>query len=445
MGNYTFISEKLASATSPIESLPLDMMAPLLSSCASLDDLNAIIHSSPILYRGFLTAKRSILLAFLERDLGTGLRDAVALALLEQRKIHQCRGRLTSPAEHIRQVYSNLPLADLATRAISTDLVVRMFQINRSVQFLVDWYADSKLPVFATAARAASYPITPEERYRIATALVRFQIMINLTPRGCGTKYNLDSEKQILCTVFEPWQMEQAYEMHRFFYPVQALFERNSPVYELFTPMSRRECLSSIEFLRRHITVSCEMRPGEALRVRLAMQTALEKNVYPGYCFHWLGGSHYFTNRDTVIDTYPLRDWEVEIFRARDSLYALEERSPLLVHGNTASDPPFAWVDALGGLDCRRWGHDLVRAAPTRRPSEDGFNVSRKLDGWRLFGFMFWDAQRVGHLSTNTSDPTGFGTGWLINIWEDVVRIRRVENPWPVPVDDWSTEESEED
>lgn len=68
MGDVTTLNPN-----SLIESLPVDLITPLLSHYYSLEDLSAIIRASPYFYHGFLAAKNIILLTLLSRDIGPGI------------------------------------------------------------------------------------------------------------------------------------------------------------------------------------------------------------------------------------------------------------------------------------------------------------------------------------------------------------------------------------
>jgi hypothetical protein len=58
----------------------------ILTTCYSLADLYAVIHASSILFRAFVSAKQTILLAITLGDLGSCIRDAVTLLLTDQLK-----------------------------------------------------------------------------------------------------------------------------------------------------------------------------------------------------------------------------------------------------------------------------------------------------------------------------------------------------------------------
>jgi hypothetical protein len=99
----------------------------------------------------------------------------------------------------------------------------------------------------------------------------------------------------------------------------------------------------------------------------------------------------------------------------RDELYRREDAMPRLVP--TEDDdvaPPFAWVDAHGGLDCQRWGDQVCREV--LREEQENITarqrswISENLDKWRWLGFVVWDRARVELLKTQM--PV-YGTGWL--------------------------------
>jgi hypothetical protein len=87
---------------------------------------------------------------------------------------------------------------------------------------------------------------------------------------------------------------------------------------------------------------------------------------------------------------------------------------PLAPTEDDDAAPPFGWVDAHGGLDCQRWGHQLLREVLQEGQEEltacQYYWTSEHLDKWRWLGFVFWGQARVELLKTQM--PV-YETGWL--------------------------------
>ncbi|KAK4206007.1 hypothetical protein QBC37DRAFT_435572 [Rhypophila decipiens] len=93
------------------------------------------------------------------------------------------------------------------------------------------------------------------------------------------------------------------------------------------------------------------------------------------------------------------------------------------VHGEDDQETksaPYAWTDALAGMEWDRWGLDFVPIPPPPQPTRRGFNprqkgVDRRFSRWRWFGMVFWDEERVKAIKGALED---YETGWLNRIWD---------------------------
>ncbi|KAI0202951.1 hypothetical protein F4808DRAFT_62575 [Astrocystis sublimbata] len=374
-------------AISLIESIPADLVAPLLSHCHSLDDLNAVIHASPILYHGFLAAKGTILLALLAADIGPGIRDALALAQIGQgSNLDRHSADYWVEAERAIQLYAGLPPVTLAARGISTELVVKMIQFNRTTQFFVNWFAYAKLLLFQQEVPTACYPITSHERHRISQALVRHQVLMNIHSAHDSASPRLETVRRDFFALFRAWELDQIYEINNFINKFAYGVPRRS------TNTSVLSYLQDIALLRRVFVSKTQQDPDLEGRLRAGFRRDVTNNSqYYGSSLNWLQGSHLFPARAEVDPSAPptfLTRHEIQraiqeakAIKEREELYVYEQELPALIAGYTASDPPYGWVDAMGGLSCCRWGVDLIQ---TRRPEssvEDRMNAKKK--SWR--------------------------------------------------------------
>ncbi|KAI3317280.1 hypothetical protein HD806DRAFT_515443 [Xylariaceae sp. AK1471] len=407
-----------------IESLPTDLLVAIMSTCYSLADLRAFIYASPILYDGFLSAKRTVLLEIVARDLGPGIREAVALALVGVLDPH--REGFHHQAKHAIQRYAALPAGRMATRGITIDHVINIIRVNRAVQFFVGWFVSSRVAVMQKENTAASYPLGDLERHRISCAFIRYQLLMTVHPFD-----DWGEEKTILrmfYDLFQAWEMEQMTEAHGFL----ASFVGYA---NTFTRKLHANLKDLVE-LRQDILAEGAIKTPMERTIREYFENE-SSHRWCSFAFNWFSASHFFPTRaiSQITPTIPahLGIVEAQEIAKRDQLYARENEIPAITAGELTTDPPYGWVDALDGLNCCRWGDDLLRLAGTETPLCDKIEAGRKMNRWRWMGFIFWNKSRIELLKTQTSAFSEFHTGWLTNIWDDLKRLRLLEGPTPRP------------
>ncbi|KAI1261694.1 hypothetical protein F5Y18DRAFT_440344 [Xylariaceae sp. FL1019] len=409
--------------TSLIESQPLDVHVALLSNCESVADLNAIIHASPIIYSSFLQAKRTILVALLVRDLGPGIRDAVALALIG--KLHYHHDAYENQAKQAIQQYSDLPPAKFVTRKITTDTIVKMVQINRMIQFWTDMYASITLECVDCLMESGSYPIKLHERHHVGQALLRYQTMMDILGDGDDDDRGLDTLVHNFFGMFQAWEMEQVHAIHVFF-----LRFRCGDGSGTWFGEHIRDVQDPIAYGRR----ICAQ--GSVSRLRKANIESFIETLDVTYdpFWSWLRGSHDFFAAIPTANPPPnvplplgLAITDTKLNAEWEQLSRLELEKPKLTSDQHAV--PYAWRDAMGGLDCCRWGTDLIFTWGPEQTTDDLTMAESKLNIWRHTGFMFWEEDRIElikiHHGGLTAGLTDFHADWLGTIWEDVRTLRR--------------------
>ncbi|KAM7217615.1 hypothetical protein V8F06_006999 [Rhypophila decipiens] len=122
---------------------------------------------------------------------------------------------------------------------------------------------------------------------------------------------------------------------------------------------------------------------------------------------HWLTASHRYKDAMPGDDNHgwPRPGWP-EVHDEDDE--------------KTTRSAPYAWTDALGGMEWDRWGLDFVPMPPPPQTTQRGFNprqkgVDRRFARWRWFGMVFWDEERVKAIKGALED---YETGWLNRIWD---------------------------
>jgi hypothetical protein len=225
-----------ASALSPpectIESLPSEVLVAILSAARSTIDLDALIRASPRLYHVFVSAKREVLLSIVASDLGPALRDAVAALFITPTKLYypgdygDAKYLYLEECERVIRRYQVLPHGDrglVSADALPTDAVLALLRLNRSVQYLVDEFAESRLPEIYKKHPDAGGPLTAAERRRLARALLRHQVLARIEYGDCLLRVeageHLPRETAMMhrfLGLFRPWETEQLAEVHAF-------------------------------------------------------------------------------------------------------------------------------------------------------------------------------------------------------------------------------------
>lgn len=105
---------------------------------------------------------------------------------------------------------------------------------------------------------------------------------------------------------------------------------------------------------------------------------------------------------------------------------------------DSASNPPFAWVDARDGWSGNRWGNSLHEKPPAILDNTLYQAIRAEVDLWRWIGYVFWDKKRVEQFK-EIEALSAYRTGWLRDLWD---RIRIVVHK-PAMTSNWSDSESE--
>jgi hypothetical protein len=416
------------------------VLAAILSAARSTADLAALIRASPRLYHVFASARREVLLSIVASNLGPALRDAVAALLITPTKLHypgdygDAKSLYLDECERVIRRYEALPRGEgglASASGLPMDAVLALLRLNRSVQYLIDEFAESRLPELRKKHPDAAGPLTAAERRRFARALLRHQVLARIEYGGCLLRVeageHLPRETAMMhrfLGLFRPWETEQLAEAHAFleamacraFPPGRGVGwprESDQPVTEW--ERKRDAAIYDLGNLHRALVV--------AERARATVAAAAEPGASRSRA-RW-AGSMVLSARFQFLRAGPLPAqgggsyYVASEFRGlRDELYRREDAMPALVYTDDEGDddtaPPFAWVDAHGGLDCHRWGHQARREV-LQEGQEDTTGRQRiwireYLNQWRWLGFVFWDRTRVELLKTRM--PV-YGTGWL--------------------------------
>lgn len=281
--------------------------------------------------------------------------------------------------------------------------------------------------------RAAAAPLSPAASQRLSQALVRHQILAHLRPGPNRGGDGTDTLKHgRFLGLFAGWEMEQVSAIHTSVSSVRGAWDMAMLEPELLLEDGRRAvylreggdpCLRRVLDLhgvRRDLLLADAS--DSVLLFRMGIRIQREKPLlYCGALEVLVASHHFHGNEDWHIlqpgfVPPPLTGQEREAIEARSSLYLLEDAAAALVAGTSADEPPFGWVDALQGLDCRRWGRDRPRCAPNDATDQQHHRVLQHLSEWRWQGFVFWGKGRVDLLKER--HHSRYRTGWLMDMWD---------------------------
>ncbi|KAK7225365.1 hypothetical protein V2G26_013368 [Clonostachys chloroleuca] len=126
-----------------LEALPADVLLAVLSASHNTGDLYSLVRSSRPVYEVFRSAKRTVLISIVARDLGwSGLRTATAATLITAATFRR-GARYEGDAKPAIKLYESIvhdPRGLSFARGMSEAEVAKLVRINRGVQFLVDHF-----------------------------------------------------------------------------------------------------------------------------------------------------------------------------------------------------------------------------------------------------------------------------------------------------------------
>ncbi|VUC35249.1 unnamed protein product [Clonostachys rosea] len=408
-----------------LEALPADVLLAILSSAHDTVDLYSVVRSSRVVYDVFRSAKRTVLISILARDLGTsGLQSAIAATLITLQTIRHRAGHEEDENIAIK-LFESLLHGDCGlslARGLSEAEFARLVGVNRSVQFVVDEYAATRLPRLREIHSDAARPLNSRERQRLALAFLRHQVLASIHSTSTLTAGTVVYQQ--FSTLFQPWEIQQIADAHSFLrvmasfvFPSCERIPRSlSRVYitgrEWWSDADEQEAMSDLNVMRARFLQKC----GHKTVADLEMEQSISErerearhNMMPvSYSFLAAGPMPDQISSSQVVAQYLSLQ---EIYQREDALpglFAAED------DGDGGQSVPFAWIDGHRGIDCQRWGRHLFRkAVPPGQESLTALqtNWTRLIvRQWRWLGFMFWDRERVELLKSKLPE---YATGWL--------------------------------
>lgn len=410
-----------------LETLNTDVIILILSATRNLDDLGALIRASPILYRGFLSAKTSILLRVGASNLGPAIRDAVILAYTDMKPFVN-NNEYYDRVEETVAIYRLRLLQERAlwTTDISIQMAICIVRLNRIIQYFVDLYISVRLAYFErNLYPPCHWSVTITERQQISQAFIRYQIIVSMFCAGSIPPHDKDFLLTRIYALFEPWEMEQVSQADHFvsvlcsalvrcekmiggssFTPEIDQAMRNTswatapgggPILEVYGPRDgyQQRYTSNLSTFRAKLFEAT------------AADTELMRNImnYPNLSNGRLVG----TNHAFLGARHQYVQWHKTSNPPLQSVPCnLVSESPI--------EPPWGWTEALGERNDGYWGLDLVSEPPPGTRSDLWIKVKHKFELWRWLGLVFWDPARVEAIH-NTELMAETKPGWLAAPW----------------------------
>jgi hypothetical protein len=402
-----------------LASLPAEILVVILSAATSTSDVLSLICASSTSYKAFVPAKRIVFSNILAKELGSAVRDALAIVLFFPGQISNIEAALQAV-----QQYADLPIPDLRSEqgGVSYEQILQIAFWARIVQDLVDNYAAFRLPELRKVHSDAAGPLTAMERRRIARAILRHQILARMHDFGHGTAgmvYRREHVANRLFSMWPPWEMQQLADVSGHIvtmatFAVQYLLRGTGPPARVALRVpEREESVHDLGILHKRLTAAV----AEAAIVPYgspAVKPSEDIEMHVGQYFlalTWTGRLRRGASDTVTEDRRPM------CYEVLQELYEIENAAARLVFAQESDhhdgSAPFAWVDGHGGIDCQRWSDYVHRKVlPEEHSLVEPAYIRQTTGQWRWMGFVFWDRPRVEMLKSRLSFPA---TGWFIS------------------------------
>ncbi|KAK1480364.1 hypothetical protein CTAM01_14411 [Colletotrichum tamarilloi] len=386
---------------SALENLPADILLGIISFLESLSDLDTLVNASSSLRRFFIAERRRVIRHIVHRDAAAVLKDAVALAVIPRagQSGNNHAWEVVSATKLYAMFREDLDAGTADISSISADHLIEATRCEFIARDFVTLYTEVQRQQLWTLDSEAAKPLTKDEEDRLVLACLRYQLL---------TQVCRDRIEQIAGI------HDFAGKLHQFFVSLDASDELNLQNTHVFYDITAF----------RHILSRALTMGQDTIKIFAASLTQLkclsDHQILRGG--HQVPSNYileYFPVVSSQLDLtlHTLLSHEYEIRRLRDVIYGYERRLPAITTGDLKTDPPFAWVDAHAGLDCRRWGSELLQNSPDHVGIDSTRldRVKATVEAWRQLGFLYWDRDRVQLLKRSLLQ---YRTGWLRNVWD---------------------------
>ncbi|KAJ4312574.1 hypothetical protein N0V84_009857 [Fusarium piperis] len=206
---------------SRLEQLPSELRRYLLARL-NLDQVKALIKSSPTFYQQYRHDRRFILGSVLNKELGLLAVDAYAVHLTSSVKFDHAHLEDTAPEllKHYRRLRSSPDFSLLGQELTGNDMADLAMYYLSVIRPFTEMYRDWALTNAAEDCKidqteAHNAPLSLTEQLRIMRALYRFQLWCNLfgSPEHSIDKVDI---LDMFFGLYEPWEVEEINSVHAF-------------------------------------------------------------------------------------------------------------------------------------------------------------------------------------------------------------------------------------
>ncbi|KAK8879720.1 hypothetical protein PGQ11_001014 [Apiospora arundinis] len=437
---------------SGLEQLPVEALLQILSE-TPLDNLYSLIRASPYLYQVFLADKAYVLMNICARELGPAIRDAIALASINCTRVDEAvvawKNRLVSKqGQWLAGATRNLPLA------------LRVVQIKKTAQFLVDGYVDLRFREFDSfdyrvesassrlymerIMRDATGPLSVTEHVHLSQAFIRRQAIVELYCKSPISKISMGFYSapvvDIVLDLFEPWEKEQIAQADSFIREYCTVFPKgfnelqDDKTFRRFKQtfgLKKGANLDSVHFATSTKTPSNHdlYQQPSILRRGLVRLAGGGEPTRITQMMKWLMNQAWEEPPFSV----GRKSWTFLRFIDRSesaSPWDVRPTVPCNIVSQSPMRPPWAWTKAL---DRRvdRWGDNLFDCLSADALTDDEWKIKDSAEtfaaDWRWCGLVFWDKDRAEALTKGLLEERYIRyfiraldkqTGWLEKIYQ---------------------------
>lgn len=193
----------------PIPQLPPELAPIILAQAPDATTLRNLVLSASCFHKGFFSAPSRILQAVLLNEFGT---NVLPEALAMYKSLHLPKAGFEKAREDF--IASLVPSSAVPAEWTLSDSL-SLTRIHRDVC----WFASEFVETFTEPSNEIVVrdcnPLTRREIDRVRGALFRFQLFLNLFPKG---QYRSDSDgrKGLFLDKFAPWENEQLATVYEF-------------------------------------------------------------------------------------------------------------------------------------------------------------------------------------------------------------------------------------
>ncbi|KAI1739682.1 hypothetical protein F4680DRAFT_466195 [Xylaria scruposa] len=383
------VKDNKSQLNAPLEKLPPEVRRQLLS-ILELEELNTLVHASPVFYQQYLLDRKYLLCKSLEKTLCGVTTDAYAVYQSGLADFANTRTREgVSQFLKVYQDQCSSAQYSILTESLTEDAAVGMATFVFSIiKPLVGHYTRWALANLAneTGNSHSHEPLSKTEEIRLMRALYRFQLCCNLFGNNhYRTSWQIDLRfmshdiLNIFFCIFEPWEVEEIACIHTFvkekydqiFRDIYWDVHKENPKFKGQRPITPEGAFDLDESWTRDMLLIGTVSHGLELLHTTLFKIRDHAHLVSTMQEHIKWPAGYFLEDEALGET--AQYWRRQE-RLSDRDHKQERRDPLPFQGDRGSRPPLAWTliwrETYSNLygsyiqdDIRRWGYVMWDAA----------------------------------------------------------------------------------